>query len=110
MKMMFEVVGESGRRGLPMMEMNEKEGRKMCSGGGADDEGRSSCRSAKKVLIRGGRRRELAATKAPPYKECRRGRKITTAVLLTKRRVPSTIASSLIVAVRCDWLGCVVAA
>jgi hypothetical protein len=31
-------------------------------------------------------------------------------VLLTKRRLPSTIASSLIVAMRRDWLGCVVAA
>jgi hypothetical protein len=31
-------------------------------------------------------------------------------VLLTKRRLPSTIASSSIVAKRCDWLGCEVAA
>jgi hypothetical protein len=37
MKLLIEVVDESGRRGLPMMEMRE-EGRKMCSGGGAGDD------------------------------------------------------------------------
>jgi hypothetical protein len=40
MKLLMKVVDESGRQGLPMMEMNE-EGRKMCSGSGAGDDGRT---------------------------------------------------------------------
>jgi hypothetical protein len=47
-RLWMKVVDESGRRGLPMMEKHE-EGRKMCSGGGAGDDWRTWCGSAKKL-------------------------------------------------------------
>jgi hypothetical protein len=56
------------------------------------------------------KKKRVGRNKSPLIKSADEYGKSLTAVLLTKRRLPSTIASSLIVAMRRDWLDCEVAA